>query len=384
MNFDLTEEQRLIQETARDFATAELEVAAAELDRGGDEAIFLGNLKKLAELGFMGLNIQETYGGCEAGPVALSLALTELGRACASTAETVSVNNMVCEVIQTLGTEEQKTKYIGRICSGEFAAGSFALTEPGAGSDPAGMTTVAIRDGNEWVLNGTKIFISNTTFAGIFVVWAVTDQKAPKGKGISLFLVEAGTKGLIIGRKEKKMGQHASPTTELILQDVRVPKENMLGKNGGGFRVAMESLNSGRISVGASALGMGARALELALKYARERKQFGEPIASFQLIQNHLANMHCRLESARWIVYNAAWRKDQGLDYATEAATAKLVASEMATYVAHRAIQILGGYGYLREYEVERLYREARLTELFEGTSEIQRLVIARGLIKRG
>jgi butyryl-CoA dehydrogenase len=201
---------------------------------------------------------------------------------------------------------------------------------------------------------------------------------------MTAFLVHKERPGFSIGHIEEKMGFHASPTTELILEDLRVPKENILGKLGGGFRVAMESLNSGRISVAASAIGIGARAFEVALKYSKERKQFDQPISSFQLIQSHLANMYSRLESARWLVYNAAWRKDQGLDYATEAAMAKLVASEMATYVTHRAIQVLGGYGYLREYEVERLYREARLTELFEGTSEIQRLVVARGLIKRG
>ena len=212
---------------------------------------------------------------------------------------------------------------------------------------------------------------------------AKTDKKGGP-RSITAFIVHKDMPGLTIGHIEEKMGFHASPTTTLILEDLRVPKENILGKPGGGFKVAMESLNSGRISVGASALGMGARAFEIALKFSKERKQFDQPISSFQLIQEHLVNMHCRLESARWVVYNAAWRKDNGLDYVTNSAMAKLMASEMATYVTHRAIQVLGGYGYLREYEVERLYREARLTELFEGTSEIQKLVIARGLIKRG
>ena len=382
MNFDLTEEQRLIQETARDFATAELEAAAVELDRGGDEAIFLGNLKKLAELGFMGLNIQETYGGSEAGPVALSLALTELGRACASTAETVSVNNMVCEVIQTLGTEEQKSKYISKICSGEYAAGSFALTEPGAGSDPAGMTTVAVRDGNEWVLNGTKIFISNTTFAGVFVVWAVTDQKAPKGKGISLFLVEAGTKGLVIGRKEKKMGQHASPTTEVIFDNCRIPASALMGKENDGFRVAVAELAGGRIGIGSLALGIGLAAIDRATKYSLERSQFGRRISEFQAIQWKIADTYTELEAARLLLLSAAFRKQQGRPYAKAASMAKMFATESANRACYEAMQIFGGYGYTQEFPIERYARDVRVTTIYEGTSEIQRLIVAREILK--
>jgi len=381
MDFKLSEEHQTIREVARDFAEKKIIPRAAEFDETGK--IDLDLAREMGEAGFLGAIVPEEYGGTGLDTLAYVLISEELGRGCASHATIVGAHNsLFAHPILCFGTEEQKKFYLPQTASGKkFAA--FSLSEPGAGSDAAGIEATAFPDGDYYVMNGNKIFVTNGAFADYIIIMARTDKRGGP-HGITAFLVHKDMPGFSIGHIEKKMGFHASPTTELILQDVRVPKENMLGKNGGGFRVAMESLNSGRISVGASALGMGARALELALKYARERKQFGEPIASFQLIQNHLANMHCRLESARWIVYNAAWRKDQGLDYATEAATAKLVASEMATYVAHRAIQILGGYGYLREYEVERLYREARLTELFEGTSEIQRLVIARGLIKRG
>ncbi|MEW5875054.1 MAG: acyl-CoA dehydrogenase family protein [Candidatus Zixiibacteriota bacterium] len=381
MDFKLSEEHETIREVARDFAEKKIIPRAAEFDETGK--IDLDLAREMGEAGFLGAIVPEEYGGTGLDTLAYVLISEELGRGCASHATIVGAHNsLFAHPILCFGTEEQKKFYLPQTSSGsKFAA--FSLSEPGAGSDAAGIEATAFPDGDSYVMNGNKIFVTNGAFADYIIIMARTDKRGGP-HGITAFLVHKDMPGFSIGHIEKKMGFHASPTTELILQDVRVPKENMLGKNGGGFRVAMESLNSGRISVGASALGMGARALDLALKYAKERKQFGEPIANFQLIQNHLANMHCRLESARWIVYNAAWRKDQGLDYATEAATAKLVASEMATYVTHRAIQILGGYGYLREYEVERLYREARLTELFEGTSEIQRLVIARGLIKRG
>ncbi len=242
MYLDLTEEQKLIQDTARDFAMAELDPVAADLDRGGDDTIFYDNLRKLAELGFMGLNVKDEYGGSEAGVVAFSVAMTEIARACAATAVTVSVNNMVCEVIQALGSEEQKSKYIPKICSGEYPAGAFGLTETGAGSDPAGMSTSAVLDGDEWVLNGSKIFITSGTCAGVFVIWAVTDPKAAKGKGISLFLLEAGTPGLVIGKKEEKMGQHASATNELLFEDCRIPKSALMGQLNDGFRVAVSEL----------------------------------------------------------------------------------------------------------------------------------------------
>ncbi len=381
MNFDLTEEQRLIQDTARAFATAELEPAAAGLDRGEDGRIFMTNLAKLAELGFMGLNIADTYGGSEAGAIAFSLAMTEIARACASTAVTVSVNNMVGEVIQALGNEEQKEKYISRICSGEYPAGAFALTEPGAGSDPAAMTTVAVRDGGEWVLNGAKIFISSGSFAGVFVVWAVTDQAAAKGKGISLFLVEAGTPGLVIGRKEVKMGQHASPTNEVLFQDCRIPAGALMGQENGGFRAAVTELAGGRIGIGSLALGIGLAAMDRATRYSLERSQFGRKISEFQAIQWKIADMYTELEAARLLLLHAAFRKEQSRPFAKAASMAKLFATEAANRACYEAMQIFGGYGYTREFPIERYARDARITTIYEGTSEIQRLIIAREIL---
>lgn len=381
MDFALSEDHQAIQQVAREFTEKKIIPRAAEFDETG--IMDLNLAREMGEAGFLGVIVPEQYGGSGLDMVSYAIVSEELGRGCASHATIVGAHNSLFSYpILCFGTEEQKRFYLPPVCSGEkFAA--FSLSEPGAGSDAASIETSAVLNGNDYVLNGNKIFVTNGAFADYIIVLAKTDRDAG-ARGMTAFLLHKEMPGFSIGHIEKKMGFHASPTTELVLQDVRVPKENMLGKLGGGFRVAMESLNSGRISVGATALGMGRRAFELALKYSKERKQFDQPISSFQLIQNHLANMYCRLEAARWLVYNAAWRKDQNLEYATEAAMAKVVASEMATYVTHRAIQILGGYGYLRDYEVERLYREARLTELFEGTSEIQRLVIARGLIKHG
>ena len=381
MNFDLTEEQRLIQDTAREFAIAELEPAAAGLDRGEDDGIFYANLTKLAELGFMGLNIHDSYGGSEAGVIAFSVAMTEIARACASTAVTVSVNNMVGEVIQTLGNEEQKNKYISRICSGEYPAGAFALTESGAGSDPAGMTTTAVRDGEDWVLNGSKIFITSGSCAGVFVVWAVTDPKALKGKGISLFLVEAGTEGLIIGKREDKMGQHASPTNEVLFQDCRIPATAMMGKENDGFRVAVAELAGGRIGIGSLALGIGLAAMDKAVAYSLERAQFGKKISNFQAIQWKIADMYTDLEAARLLLMHAAFKKEQGRPFAKAASMAKLFATETANKACYEALQIFGGYGYTREFPIERYARDARVTSIYEGTSEIQRLIIAREIL---
>ncbi len=381
MNFDLTEEQRLIQDTARDFAITELEPAAAGLDRGGDDRIFYTNLTKLAELGFMGLNIHDAYGGSEAGVVAFSVAMTEIARACASTAVTVSVSNMVCEVIQALGNEEQKKKHISRICSGEYPAGAFALTESGAGSDPAGMATTAVRDGDGWVLNGSKIFITSGSFAGIFVVWAVTDQAAVKGKGISMFLVEAGTKGLVVGRKEDKMGQHASPTNEVLFQDCHIPMSALMGKENDGFRGAVGELAGGRIGIGSLALGIGLAAMDKATRYSLERAQFGRKISNFQAIQWKIADMYTELEAARLLLMHAAFKKEQGRPFAKAASMAKLFATEAANKACYEAMQIFGGYGYTREFPIERYARDARVTSIYEGTSEIQRLIIAREIL---
>jgi hypothetical protein len=355
---------------------------AAELDRGGDRQVFFDNLQKLAELGFMGLDVREEYGGSEAGAVAFSAALTELGRVCASTAVTVSVSNMVCEVIQAVGNEEQRRKYIPKICSGEYPAGAFALTETGAGSDPAGMTTSAVLNGGEWILNGNKIFITSAPYAGVFVVWAVTDKTAPKGKGISCFLVEQDAPGLTIGKQEEKMGQHASATNELLFQDCRIPENALMGKLNDGFRIAVGELAGGRIGIGSLALGIGQAALEEAARYALERKQFDQQIADFQAIQWKLADCATDLEAARLLLMNAAFKKEQGRSFSKEASMAKLFATESANRTCYEAMQIFGGYGYTVDFAIERYSRDVRVTSIYEGTSEIQRLIIARELLR--
>lgn len=382
MFLELTEEQKLIQDTARDFAKAELEPVAAQLDQESDRGPLLANLKKLAELGFMGLNVREEFGGAEAGAISFSVAMTEIARACASTAVTVSVNNMAAEVIQAVGSEEQKRAYIPKICSGEYSAASFALTETCAGSDPAGMVTLAVEDGDSWVLNGSKIFITSASYAGVFVVWAVTDKAAPKGKGISCFLVENGTPGLIVGKEEHKMGQHASATNEVIFADCRIPKSAMMGKLNDGFRIAVAELAGGRIGIGSLGLGVGLAAMDHATRYATERSQFGQKISSFQAIQWMVADAYTELEAARLLLMNAAFRKDQGKSFAKEASMAKLYATEAANRACYSAIQMLGGYGYTRDFPVERYARDARITSIYEGTSEIQRLVISREILK--
>ncbi len=382
MFLELNEEQKLIQDTARDFARAELEPLAAKLDREDDRPAFLANLKKLAGLGFMGLNVSAAYGGSEAGAVAFSVAMTEIARACASTAVTVSVNNMVCEVIQAIGSQEQKEAYIPRICSGEYAAGSFALTETAAGSDPAGMTTTALADGGQWVLNGSKIFITSAPYAGVFVVWAVTDRDAPKGKGISCFLVEHGAPGLTIGKQEEKTGQHASATCEVIFDDCRVPGSALMGELNDGFRIAVGELAGGRIGIGSLGLGVGLAAMDFATRYASERVQFGQKITGFQAIQWMIADAYTELEAARLLLMQAAFRKDAGKSFAKEASMAKMFATEAANRACYSAVQMLGGYGYTRDFPVERYARDARITSIYEGTNEIQRVIIAREILR--
>ncbi len=382
VDLELTEEQKIIQETAAKFARRELEPIAAELDRTKNRGLLRSNLKKLAEFGFMGLNIEPKYGGTAAGAVAFSLAITELGRACASTTATTSETNMVAEVIQAIGTEKQKQKYIPPLCSGESSAGAFGLTEVCAGSDPAGMRTTAVRDGSHWVLNGSKTFIISAEYAGVFVVWAVTDKEASKGKGISTFLVEPGLSGFVIGKDEKKMGQHGSCTNELLFEDCRVAKDNLLGELNGGFRTAVAELAGGRIGVGSMALGIGLAAMDLAVSYAKERIQFGKPISGNQAIQWMIADNYTRLEAARLLLLRAAFVKDQKKYFAKEASMAKLYATEAANKACYDAMQILGGYGYTQDFPLERYCRDVRVTSIYEGTSEIQRLIIARELLK--
>ncbi|NLI31735.1 MAG: acyl-CoA dehydrogenase [Deltaproteobacteria bacterium] len=382
MDFELTEEQKIIQDTAAKFAKRELEPVAAELDQTKNRELLKANLKKLAELGFMGLNVDPDYGGTGAGTVAFSLAMTELGRACASTTVTTSVTNMVAEVIQVVGTEEQKQKYIPPLCNGEYPAGSFALTETSAGSDPAAMKATAVLDGDHWVLNGSKIFISSGEYAGVFVAWAVTDKQVRKGKGISAFLVEPSFPGFNVGKDETKMGQNASSTNEIIFDNCLVPRENLLGKLNDGFRIAVAELAGGRIGIGSMALGIGLAAMDFATSYAKDRIQFDVPIAQHQAIQWMIADNYTRLEGARLLLLRAAFLKDQKKYYAKEASMAKVYATEAANRACYDAIQILGGYGYTRDFPVERLARDVRVTTIYEGTSEIQRLIIAREILR--
>jgi alkylation response protein AidB-like acyl-CoA dehydrogenase len=383
MNLDLTEEQKIIQDTARSFAKSELEPVAAKLDQEGDRETFLRNLKKLSDLGLMAINVKGEYGGSEAGVVAFSLAVTEIARACASTACTLSVSNMVCEVIQAVGSEDQKKTYIPKIASGEYPAGGFALTETMAGSDAGALRTQAVLDGNDYVLNGSKMFITSAEYAGVFVVWAVTDKEKPKGKGISTFLVENGTKGLTVGRAEHKMGQHASATNELLFEDCRVPKSALMGKLNGGFRIATGELFGGRIGIGSLGLGVGLAAMDYAVRYVMERKQFNQPIAHFQAIQWMIAESYTELEAARLLLMNAAFAKEQGRPFARQAAMAKFYATEAAERACHNAVQMLGGYGYTNEFPIDRYYRDVRVSSIYEGTNQIQRMIIAQDILSR-
>lgn len=381
MYLDLTEDQKMIQDTARNFARAELEPVAAKLDQVGDRETYLMNLRKLAELGLMGINVRSEYGGSEAGVVAFSVAMIEIARACASTAVTMTVNNMVNEVIQAVGSEDQRKKYIPKICSGEYYAGGFGLTETMAGSDPASMRTQAALDGDSWVINGSKIFISSAEYAGVFIVWAVTTKDTPKGKGISTFLVENGTKGLTVGRAEHKMGQHASATNELLFEDCRIPKDALMGKLNDGFRVAVGELAGGRIGVGSLGLGIGLAAIDYATRYAMNRIQFDQPITNFQAIQWMIAESYTELEAARLLLMNAAFKKERGKSFAREASMAKYYATEAAERACHRALQMLGGYGYTNEFPIERYARDVRITSIYEGTNQVQRLIIARDIL---
>ena len=382
MNLTLSEDQAMIQDMARKFARSELAPVAEKLDQHGDRDLFLANLRQLAELGFMGLNIDSRYGGAAAGTVAFSLVITEIARACASTAVTLSVTNMVAEVIQAVASEAQKQRYLPRLCSGEYAAGGFCLTETGAGSDPSSMKTSAVLDGDTWVLNGAKQFISSAEYAGLFVVWAVTDSSLPRGKGISCFLVENGLPGLSLSKAEKKMGQHASATNEVRFDNCRIPADALMGELNQGFKVAVGELAGGRIGVGSLALGIGLAAMDFARHYIGERKQFGQALASFQGLQWMLADAYTDLEAARLLLMSAADRKAQGLSFGKEASMAKLFASEKANKACYIALQLLGGYGYIKDFPLERYARDARITSIYEGTSEIQRVIIARELLR--
>jgi len=378
MDFRLTEEQKMVQEMARGFAEKELKPRAAEIDATRLYPLFI--LKDMASLGLMGMNIPAEYGGSQAGVVSYSLAMTEIAKACASTAVTMAVTNMVGEVIQAFGAEDVRSAHIPKICDGEYAGGAFALSESTAGSDPSSIKSTAHPDGDYYVLNGSKVFITSAEHAGIFVVWAKTDKKAGV-KGISAFLVGQGHPGFIIGKSEDKMGQRGSCTNEILIENCRLPRRNLLGQEEDGFKIAMMALDGGRIGIGSLAVGIGLSAIEYATEYAKNRIQFGKPIASFQALQWMIADSFTELEAARLMVLRAAFLKEQGRRFTREASMGKLLATETANRVCYRALQMLGGYGYVKDYPLERYSRDCRVTTIYEGTSEIQRLVIAREIL---
>jgi butyryl-CoA dehydrogenase len=382
MDLQLNEEQEMIRKMARDFAQNELAPVAAELDEKAEPP--LANLKKMAELGFMGLAIPEEYGGIDADSISYVIAIEEISKVCASTGVILAVHNSLGSYgLVTFGTEEQKRKFLPPLAS-EWIS-TYALTEPETGSDAASIKTRAVRDSDEYVINGTKQFITSAPFAHLFVVFAVTDPDK-KHRGISAFVVEKGTPGFSVGREENKLGIRAASTCGLVFEDCRIPVANRLGEEGEGFKVAMASLDAGRVGIAAQALGIAQGAYEAALAYAKERHQFGRSIAEFQGIQWMLADMATQIEAARLLTYQAALAKDRakksGERYSKEAAMAKLFASETAVWVTQRAVQIHGGYGYIKEYAVERYYRDAKITEIYEGTSEIQRIVIAHQILR--
>lgn len=381
MNFELTEEQRLIKDMVREFAENEIAPSARERDEEErfDRALMFD---KLAELGLTGIVFPEEYGGAGADYISYAIAVEELSRVCASTGVTLSAHlSLGTNPIYLFGTEEQKRKFLVPMAKGE-KMGAFGLTEPSAGSDAGGTKTTAIREGDSWILNGSKIFITNAGDAEVYVVMARTDKEAEKHHGISAFIVEKGTPGFTFGKKEAKMGIRSSPTMELIFENCRIPAENLLGKEGEGFKVAMKTLDGGRIGIASQALGIAQGALEAAVNYAKERKQFDRPIASFQGVMFQLADMACQVEAARLLVYQAAYKASNNQPYNQASAMAKLVASETAMRVSTQAVQILGGYGYTREFPVERMMRDAKITEIYEGTSEVQRLVIGTNLTR--
>ncbi len=377
----LTEEQLMLRKMVHDFAQNEVKPIAAEIDetcRFPEETV-----KQMGEIGLMGIVFPEEYGGAGMDYVCYAIAVEELSRVCGSHGITLAAHiSLGVNPIYLFGNEEQKKEWLPRLCSGEIL-GAFGLTEPNAGSDAGGTETTAVRDGDEWVLNGTKRFITNASVSEVYSVTAVTDKTKGPSKGISSFIVKRDTAGFSIDRKEDKLGLRGSDTAGLIYEDCRIPAENLLGKEGKGFPYFLEILDGGRISIGAMALGIAQGAFDEALKYSQERSQFGRTISKFQAIQFKLADMATWIEAARHLVYNSARLKDAGKRYGKEAAMGKLFASEVATKIAEEAIQIHGGYGYTRDYPVERMWRDAKLCEIGEGTSEIQRLVIARTLLDK-
>lgn len=379
MSIILTDEQMMIQAMAREFSRKVVAHTAAERDRSKEFPA--ENLKKMGELGLMGMMIPLEYDGSGADTVSYVLALSEIAYSCASTAVVMSVHNsIVCESIFRQGTEGQKEKYLKPLASGDII-GAFALTEPHAGSDPVRQTTTAVRDGDSYVINGSKRFITSGRNAGLTIVTAVTDE-SKRHHGISAFLVEKGAPGFTVGNVEDKMGLCASDTTDLIFNDCRIPAQNLLGKEGDGFKIAMKALDGGRIGIAAQSIGVAQAAFDTAVKYAKKREQFGQPISKFQGLRWIIADMATEIEASRQLMFSAAAMKDKGINYTTQASMAKLFASEMVNRVTAKALQIHGGYGFIKEYPLERFYRDARVFTIYEGTSEIQRIVISNHILK--
>ena len=379
MDFNLTKQEELFLKMIREFAEKEVEPLAAEID--DRERFPIETVEKMGRIGLMGIPFPTKYGGAGATNQIYSMAVEELSRVCATTGVVVSAHTSLCTApIFEFGTEEQRMKYLPKLCSGEWI-GAFGLTEPNAGTDAAAQQTTAVLEGDHYVLNGNKIFITNAEYGHVYIIFAMTD-KSLGTKGISAFIVEKGMPGFQVGKKELKMGIRGSATCELIFEDCIVPKENLLGRIGDGFRIAMKTLDGGRIGIASQALGIARGALQATVKYVKERKQFGRSISQFQNTQFQLADLSVEVEAAALLVRHAAWMKDNGIPYSAAAARAKLYASETAMVVTRKAVQFHGGYGYTREYPIERMMRDAKITEIYEGTSEVQRMVIASSLLK--
>ncbi len=379
MDFRFTEEIEMLRKTVRDFVQTEVESVAMEIEEKDEIPAHIVEMSKA--MGLFGLSIPDKYGGLELDMVGKCAIYEELGKTHNGFTTLIGAHTGIGSVgIVELGTEEQKQKFLRPLAEGK-KMGAYCLTESGSGSDSAGMRTTAVKDGDDYILNGSKIFITNAGEAEIYVVFAVTDPTA-KHKGITAFIVEKGTPGFSMGKKEKKLGIRSSPTLEVVFEDVRVPKENMLGEEGQGFKIAMMTLDGGRNGIAAQALGIAQGAYEHALHYAKERNQFGKPIAALQAIQFKLADMATKIEVARLLTYQAAWLEDQGLPYGKASAMSKVFAGDTAMEVTTEAVQVFGGYGYTREYPVERFMRDAKITQIYEGTNEIQRLVISNYLLK--
>lgn len=378
MKFELTQEQELFRGMVRDFAAKEVAPLAKQVD---EEGVFPHKtVKKMGELGLMGVAIPAEYGGAGADTVCYAIAMEEIARACASTSVIMSVNNsLVADALYKFGSEAQKQRYLIPLACGKLL-GCFALSEPGAGSDASAQHTTVVREGDVFVLNGTKNFITNALEADLALVFATVDHRL-RAKGVCAFIVEKGTSGFTITKVEKKLGLKGTSCCQVVFEHCRVPTDNLLGEVGQGFKIAMISLDAGRIGIAAQAVGIAQAALDISLRYSKERVAFDKPIASFQAIQWMIADMAVQTEAARWLTYRAAWLKDKGLRHTKESAMAKLFASETASRAATKALQIHGGYGYLYDFPAQRLFRDARITEIYEGTSEIQRLVIAHQLL---